>query len=147
MRVALAMFSLTTSKIPSAACSSPTESTKATYRGGQTDLIVFVKNKAGDTLLHLSRYSKESDTFEYAFDAPKGGKYNLVASLVTPMPNQNLFAMANGGAAVEMALPYTIGLWGKSAPVTIELKAGKNVLKFHGPARVTVGQFTLMPAK
>lgn len=133
--------------IPSAACSTPTESTSALYRGGQTDLIVFVKNKVGDTLLHLSRYSKESDTFGYTFDAPKAGTYQLVASVVTPKPNQRLFAAANGGAAVEMALPYTIGSWGKSAPVTIELKAGKNVLKFHGPARVTVGAFTLTPAK
>lgn len=131
--------------IPSAACISPTESTFALYRGGRSDLIAFVKNKAGDTHLHLSRYSKESDAFEYAFDAPRGGKYQLVAGVVTPMPKQKLFAAANGGAAVEMALPYTIGLWDKTAPVEIGLKAGRNVLKFHGPARVTFGQFTLTP--
>jgi hypothetical protein len=133
--------------IPSAACSTPAESTSALYRGGQTDLIVFVKNKAGDTHLHLSRYSKESDTFEYTFDTPKGGKYKLVASVVTPMPKQHLFATANGGAAVEITLPYTIGLWEKTAPIEIELKAGKNVVKFHGPARVTVDTFTLTPVK
>jgi hypothetical protein len=133
--------------IPSAACSSPTESTSALYRGGRSDLIVFVKNKAGDTHLHLSRYSKESDTFEYTFDAPKGGKYELVASVVTPMPKQTLFAAANGSAAVEMALPYTIGMWDKTAPVGIELKAGKNVLKFHGPARVTLKDFRLTPVQ
>jgi hypothetical protein len=77
--------------IPSAACSNPTESTKALYKGGRSDLIVFVKNKAGDTFLHLSRYSKEADTFEYTFDTPKGGKYQLVASVVTPKPKQSLF--------------------------------------------------------
>ena len=129
--------------IPSAACSSPTESTSALYRGGRTDLIVFVKKKAGDTNLHLSRYSKESDTFEYTFDAPKGGKYQLVASVVTPKPNQSIFATVNGGANVEMVLPYTIGLWDKTAPVEIELKTGSNVLKFRGPGRATFGQFTL----
>lgn len=131
--------------IPSAACSSPTESKRSLYRGGQSDLIVFVKNKAGDTHLHLSRYSKEGDTFEYTFDAPKAGKYQLTASVVTPKWDQRLFATANGGSPVEMALPYTIGLWGKTAPVVIDLKAGTNVLKFHGPARVTLGQFTLTP--
>ena len=115
------------------------------YKGGRSDLIVFVKNKAGDTLLHLSRYSKEGDAFEYTFETPKGGTYQLVASVVTPKPVQRLFATANGGAAVEMALPYTIGMWDKTAPVGIELKAGKNVLKFRGPARVTLGQFTLTP--
>ncbi len=131
--------------IPSAACSSPTESTSALYRGGQTDLIVFVKNKAGETHLHLSRYSKESDTFEYTFDVPKAGKYKLTADVATPMPNHLLFASSNGGADVEIKLPYTIGMWNKTAPVEIELKAGKNVLKFHGPARVTIDHFTLTP--
>jgi hypothetical protein len=131
--------------IPSAACSSPTESTKALFRGGHTDLIVFLKSKKGDTHLHLSRYSKDSDSFEYTFDAPKAGKYQLAASVVTPKWDQRLFATANGGAPVEMPLPYTIGLWGKTAPVVIELKAGANVLKFHGPARVTLGEFTLTP--
>jgi hypothetical protein len=133
--------------IPSAACSNPTESTKSLYRGGFTDLIVFAKdNTSGETRLHLSRYSKETDTFEYTFDAPKGGKYQLAASVATPKWDQRLFATANGGTPVQMALPYTIGIWGKSAPIQIELKAGKNVLKFHGPARVTVGTFTLTPA-
>jgi hypothetical protein len=132
--------------IPSAACSSPTRSTKALYRGGYTDLVVFLKDhKSGETHLHLSRYSKGSDTFEYTFDAQKGGKYQLVASLVTPKWNQSLFVSANGGPVVEMALPYTIGLWDKTAPIEIELKPGSNVLKFHGPARVTLGQFTLTP--
>jgi hypothetical protein len=131
--------------IPSAACSSPTESKRSLYKGGQSDLIVFVNNKAGDTLLHLSRYAKEGDAFEYTFDAPKAGTYRLVADIAVPKPNQKLFAMANGGSAVEMALPYTIGLWGKTVPVAIDLKAGKNVLKFHGPARATFGQFTLTP--
>jgi len=131
--------------IPSAACSSPLESTKFLFHGGQSELIVFLKNKSGDTLLHLSRYAKEGDTFEYTFDAPKAGKYQLVADVATPKPNQKLFATANGGAAVEMPLPYTIGLWDKTAPVEIELKAGQNVLKFHGPARVTVKDFKLVP--
>jgi hypothetical protein len=133
--------------IPSAACSSPVESTRFMYHGGQSDLIVFLKNKAGETLLHLSRYSKVSDTFEYAFDAPKAGKYQLVASVATPKPNQSIFAAANGGAEVGVVLPYTIGLWGKTEPVAIELAAGRNVLKFHGPARVTMGTFVLTPVK
>jgi hypothetical protein len=132
--------------IPSAACSSPTESTKSLYHGGYTDLIVFVKdNKSGETRLHLSRYSKESDSFEYTFDAPRAGKYAIVASVATPKWDHRLFATANGGAAVEMALPYTIGMWDKTKPVEVELKAGKNVLKFHGPARVTIKNFTLTP--
>jgi hypothetical protein len=131
--------------IPAAACSSPIESKRSLYHGGQSDLIVFINNEAGKTLLHLSRYAKEGDSFEYTFVVPKAGKYQLVADLSTPKPNQKLFAIANNGPAVEMALPYTIGLWGKTSPVEVELKAGSNVLKFHGPARVTFDQFTLTP--
>ena len=133
--------------IPSAACSNPAESKKILYHGCQSDLIVFLKNKSGDTLLHLTRYSKESDTFEYTFDAPKAGKYQLRATVATPKWNQRLVASVNGGAPVEMPLPYTIGLWGKTEPIAIELAAGKNVLKFRGPARVTIGEFKLMPVK
>jgi hypothetical protein len=133
--------------LPSAACSSPTESKRSLYKGGQSDLIVFLDDKAGQTLLHLSRYAKEGDAFEYTFDAPKAGNYQLVADLATPKPNQKLFVTANGGSAAEMALPYTIGLWGKSPGVEVELKAGSNILKFHGPARVTFGRFTLSPVK
>jgi hypothetical protein len=129
--------------IPSAACSSPTESKRSLFRGGQADLIVFVNNKAGETLLHLSRYAKSVDSFECTFDAPKAGIYQLVADLAVPKPNQKLFATANGDTAVQMDLPYTIGLWGKSSPVEVELKAGSNVLKFSGPARATFKQFTL----
>jgi hypothetical protein len=131
--------------IPSAATSNPTESKRSLFRGGQSDLIVFVNDKAGKTLLHLSRYAKSVDSFEYTFDAPKAGKYQLVADIATPRPNQKLFATANGGPAIEMALPDTIGLWGKTEPVEVELKAGSNVLKFHGPARATFDQFTLTP--
>lgn len=132
--------------IPSAACSSPTESKRVLYKGRQADLVVFLKNKAGETVLHMSRYAKLGDSFEYTFDAPKAGKYQLVADLATPMPNHKLFATPNGGAAVKMALPYTIGLWGKTTPVEVELKAGSNILKFHGPARATFNRFTLTPA-
>jgi len=131
--------------IPSAATSDPTESKRGLYRGGQSDLIVFLNNKSGETLLHMSRYAKEVDTFEYTFDAPKAGTYQLVADLATPTPNQKLFATPNGGPAVEMALPYTIGLWGQTSPIDIQLKAGANVLKFHGPARATFKHFTLTP--
>jgi hypothetical protein len=103
-------------------------------------------NKSGETRLHYSRFTSAADKFEYTFDAPKAGKYQMLASVATPRWEQRLFATANGGTPVEMPLPYTIGMWDKSAPVAIELKAGKNVLKFHGPARVTVDTFTLTPA-
>lgn len=131
--------------IPSASCSSPTETKRMPFKGGQSDLIVFLNNKDGETLLHYSRYAKETDSFEYTFEAPKAGTYELVAAVVTPKPNQKLNVTANGAAAGEMTMPYTLGMWDKSDALKIPLKAGSNVLKFHGPARVTLDEFTLTP--
>lgn len=131
--------------IPAAAASNPTQSTTKATRSGVKDLIVFVRNKAGETNLHLSRYATETDSWEYTFDAPKAGKYQLVADVVTPKWDQSVPVTANGGSAVQMKLPYTIGLWDKSAPVEVDLKAGSNVLKFNGPGRATFKQFTLTP--
>lgn len=131
--------------IPSAATSNPTQSTTKETRSGVKDLIVFVKNKAGETNLHLSRYATETDSWDYTFDAPKAGKYQLVANVVTPKWDQSVLVTANGGSAVQMKLPYTIGMWDKSAPIEVELKAGSNVLKFRGPGRATFGKFILTP--
>ncbi len=133
--------------IPAAACSSPKESSRMEHKYGRRDLIVFVENKEGETLLHFSRYGTPKDSFEYTFDAPKGGTYQLVASVATPMPNHRLLASANGGADIEMKLPYTLGMWDETAPIEIELQAGKNVLTFHGPARVTMKEFKLKPVQ
>ncbi len=133
--------------IPSAACSNPTRSTKTLFHATLKDLIVFVKNKLGDTLLHLSRYSTENDSFEYEFDAPKAGKYELTANLVTPKPNQQITVSANGNEEVIIELPYTLGMWDTTKPVVVDLVQGKNTLKFTGPARMTVDHFTLTPVK
>ena len=53
---------------------------------------------------------------------------------------------------IEVALPKRdntkIAAWLeaiKAEDGTAKDAAGKNVLRFHGPARVTVGEFTLMP--
>jgi hypothetical protein len=131
--------------IPAAACSSPTESKRVLYKGRRADLVVFLDNKRSGTVLHMSRYAKAGDTFEYTFDAPKAGTYRLAADIATPMPNRKLFATANGGIPIEIALPYTVGLWGKTEPVDVELKAGSNAMRFSGPARATFDQFTLTP--
>jgi len=134
--------------IPTAATSSPTESTANLSRGGIKDLLVFVKEpKSNVTRLHVSRYSSANDEFTYTFDAPNAGKYKMVAKVATPRWNQRLFASANGGVTVEMSMPYTIGMWEKTAPVEIELVAGRNELTFHGPARATIDHFTLTPVR
>jgi hypothetical protein len=131
--------------IPAAACSSPTDSTKNLFKGRLRDGIVLLNNNHGDGLLHLARYSRATDTFAYTFDAPKSGEYQLTARLVTPTPNQTISVSANGKAGVTIDLPDTVGMWGATVPVGVELAKGENTLTFTGPARMTVKQFLLKP--
>ena len=67
--------------------------------------------------------------------------------MVTPAPDPRLLVSANGVKDVEMPLPYTVGMWGVTEPVEIELVKGENVLTFGGPSWVTIREFTLTPAK
>ena len=132
--------------IPSAATSSPTESTRRLFRGHQPEILFFTKARAGDTRLHVSRYANQNDTFTYTFDAPRSGTYTMEARVATPRWDLSLHASANGGAVVPMPLPYTIGMWETSAPVEIKLTAGRNELTFHG-VRVAIDHFTLTPVR
>ncbi len=133
--------------IPSASCSHPKESTTAAYRSGYRDLLTFLKNTSGDIYLQVSRFASEGDSFDYTFDAPSAGKYQLTAKVSTPQSDQVLFASVNGAEATKFALPYTIGLWNTTKPIEIQLKKGKNTLSFHGPARVAIHHFILTPAQ
>ncbi len=86
---------------------------------------------------------------EYEVEVAKAGKYELSALVVTPKHSQKLHVSANGTSAV-MEMPFTVGKWQESDPVTLELKEGVNTLKFlrrdppqHGMA---IKSFRLKPA-
>jgi len=127
--------------IPAAACSKPTKS---------TGKIIFMKSNLGSMQLHYSRNGKPED-FEYTFDAPKAVKYTLTARVVTPSWKQHLMVTANGAEKpIDIALPFTVGMWDKTQPVEITLAKGKNVLTFsrepeEGLKGVTIKDFTLTP--
>jgi predicted nucleic acid-binding Zn-ribbon protein len=112
-----------------------------------TGKILFMPSPGGGTQLHYGRNGGPQD-FEYAFEAPAAGRYALTARVVTPSWKQSLTVTANGGAAVEMPLPFTVGMWDTTEPVEIELVKGRNVLRFSRPdatAGVTIKEFTLRP--
>ena len=107
--------------IPAAATSSPKSS---------QGRIVFTPSVLGGLQLHYKRTGGQMD-FEYTIDAPKAGLYALVGKVVTPSGKQNLVLSVNGDDSVaEIALPHTVGMWGYTKPVQVELKRGKNVLRF-----------------
>lgn len=128
--------------IPAAACSQPTNN---------TDVIRFMPGNLGGMQLHYTRYGG-ADTFAYTFDVPKGGKYQLTARLVTPAPKQHMYLTVNNASErIDIALPYTVGMWDELKPVEIELKKGKNMLTFsrghYFQRGVTIRDFKLVPKK
>ena len=127
--------------IPAAACSKPT---------GNTAKIVFMKSNLGGMQLHYNRLGGPEE-FEYTFDAPAAGKYALTARVVTPSWKQHLLVAANGTEKpIDIALPFTVGMWDKTQPVEVTLAKGQNVLRFSRiePVKgLTIKDFTLKPLK
>ena len=127
--------------IPAAACS---------VLGTNKEKIVFMKSNQGGLQIHYSRNYGAVD-FEYAVDVPEAGKYALQARVVTVSPGQHLLVAANGAKEpVDIAAPYTIGMWGQTPPVQIELVKGRNVLHCSRPEPVkglTIKDFTLVQMK
>jgi hypothetical protein len=125
--------------IPAAATSTPTRS---------TGKILFMASNLGGKQLHYSRNGRHED-FEYTFEAPTAGRYTLAARVVTPSWKQVLELTVNQAEnPIEIALPFTVGMWDVTQPVEVELVQGRNVLKFSGAKLtkgVTIRDFTLTP--
>lgn len=88
---------------------------------------------------------------QYSFTAPKAGKYVLTARVATLQEGQKfLFAANSTRASIEVAVPYTIGMWQQTKPVEVNLVKGQNILNFEskeGSRGVAIKQFTLTLAK
>ncbi len=124
--------------LPAVACDQPRHSTGA---------ILFM-NSFGQGMQLLYSCSDRPEPLDYSFDVPAGGKYTLVARVVTVSADQQLQVAVNGaGHPVDIAVPYTLGRWQQTAPVEINLVPGANRLRFSGKTdcRVTIREFTLMP--
>ena len=127
--------------IPAVACSKPTKS---------TGKIIFMPSNLGGKQLHYNRIGKP-EQFEYTFDAPAAGKYALAARVVTPSWHQHLRLTVNDATKpIDIALPFTIGMWDKTEPVEVTLVKGQNVLRFSREEPVkglTIKDFTLKALK
>lgn len=86
---------------------------------------------------------------DFAFEAPREGRYALTARVVTVQEGQGFLVQANEGSKpVEIAVPYTVGLWKPTQPVVLPLAAGRNVLHVtvrDGSRGVTIKDFSLTP--
>ena len=127
--------------IPAVACS---------ILGTNAEKIVFMKSNQGGFQLHYNRNGNAAE-FDYTVDAPEAGKYAICARVVTVSPDQHILVTVNDAKApVDMAAPYTIGMWGQTQPAQIELVKGQNVLRCsrNEPAKgMTIKDFTLTSVK
>jgi hypothetical protein len=109
-------------RIPAVACSSPTSNTKK---------IVFMPTREGGMNLHYKRWEMP-EPLVYEIDVPAAGNYALTADVVTVNREQFFLVSANDAKQpVRMEMPYTVGKWGVTAPVTVSLTKGVNKLTFH----------------
>lgn len=87
---------------------------------------------------------------EFSIDAPKAGDYILTAKVCTSNYHQTLqLAVNDASTPTTLKLPFTLGKWSPSEPVTLTLKQGKNKLHFwrdQAPqSGVALKEFTLKP--
>jgi formylglycine-generating enzyme required for sulfatase activity len=92
----------------------------------------------------------DSSRLEYQITAPRAGKYSLTARVVTANYDQQInVAVNDSGSATVMTMPFTLGKWQDSEPVTVTLKEGANVVRFwrdNPPQQgMSVKSFTLKP--
>ncbi|MDP6544944.1 MAG: SUMF1/EgtB/PvdO family nonheme iron enzyme [Phycisphaerae bacterium] len=89
--------------------------------------------------------------FEYEITVPRSGKYSLTARVVTANYNQQLVVSANDESKVTMTMPFTVGKWQDSEPVTLTLKKGANTLRFlrcNPPQKgLAIKSFALKPGR
>ena len=88
--------------------------------------------------------------FEYKITVPRSGKYSLTARVVTANYDQQLYVSANGAESeIAIEMPFTVGKWRDSEPVTLNLKKGENALRFSRTKPPQYGlaikSFTLKP--
>ena len=90
--------------------------------------------------------------FEYQVIAPRAGKYLLTAQVVTANYDQRVNVSVNDPDSESvMVMPFTVGNWHDSKPVTLTLKKGENTLRFwrNKPPQygMAIKHFTLAPVK
>ncbi|MFZ9936976.1 MAG: SUMF1/EgtB/PvdO family nonheme iron enzyme [Luteolibacter sp.] len=91
-----------------------------------------------------------SSSFEYKVNAPRAGNYSLTVKVCTANYDQRLnVAVNDSGSATVMTMPFTLGKWQDSKPVTVTLKRGENTLRFwrdNPPQQgISVHSFTMKP--
>jgi len=102
-----------------------------TFPKENTDKILFMEGLDGKLQLHYKRW-KDPEPITYEVTVPAAGTYQLTAETVTVNRDQFFnVTINNASQPLRMEIPYTVGKWGKSAPLTLSLQAGKNTITLN----------------
>ncbi|MGL6095822.1 MAG: hypothetical protein ACRC7O_08520, partial [Fimbriiglobus sp.] len=82
-------------------------------------------------------------------DVRRAGKYQITARVVTVHGEMTLPLTVNGAkSTVDLAVPFTVGVWQATPAAEVTLTAGKNTLSFAAPAQsFGLKEIVLTPAK
>jgi len=83
-------------------------------------------------------------------EVAQAGTYTLTALVVTVQDNPKIKLSVGKAAPVDLTIPYTVGRWEQTSPVTVALESGKNTLRFvrpDGSRGLSVKEFVLKPVK
>ena len=90
--------------------------------------------------------------FEYTITIPRSGKHTLTARVVTANYDQRLnVSVGDADSEIVMEMPFTLGRWQESEPITLTLEEGENTLRFsrNKPPQygMAIKDFALTPVK
>ena len=74
----------------------------------------------------------------------------MVAKVATVQDNPKVKVSVGKASPVELTIPYTVGKWEKTPPVTVTLAPGKNTLRIvrpDGSRGLSIREFVLTPVK
>jgi hypothetical protein len=127
--------------IPAVACYSPR---------GASDRVLFMKSHDKGMQLHYSRLGARPELVKYRLEVPTAGVYELSALLASVSIKQNMVIRINREEPVTYDVPYTKGMWMKSAPLKVKLEEGRNMISITArtPNRgISFKHFELKPVK
>ena len=107
-----------------------------------------IETRSDGAQLHCSLAGIRPELLKYYVNAPAAGKYELTARVVTVTLDGSILLRLNRRTMVDIEVPYTLGKWDDTKPVTIDLKEGRNSLQFtiKPPNKgLTIKHFKLTP--
>ncbi len=127
--------------IPVAACSKATSTEKVRFMKSFDESFI---------QMHYNLGGIRPELLSYTLELPEAGKYAFSARIVSVTINRTFLLRVNRRSMYEVDIPFSMGEWVDTKPVTMDLKAGKNRLQFTCKAPnkgLSVRNFTLTPVE